>query len=130
MTELVISAGKTLGVIIETTRLRIRPLRDDDLADLVRLIDNWAVARWLSSVPHPYTEADGRTWLELVQQDHASGRPRRFAVALKKTDRLIGGVGLHGSTGDEREEPGLGYWLGQPYWGKGYAREAVAAIID
>jgi RimJ/RimL family protein N-acetyltransferase len=130
MTELVISAGKTLGVIIETTRLRIRPLRDDDLADLVRLIDNWAVARWLSSVPHPYTEADGRTWLERVQQDHASGRPRRFAVALKKTDRLIGGVGLHGSTGDEREEPALGYWLGQPYWGNGYAREAVAAIID
>jgi [ribosomal protein S5]-alanine N-acetyltransferase len=61
VTELVISAGKTLGVIIETTRLRIRPLRDNDLADLVRLIGNWAVARWLSFVPHPYTEADGRT---------------------------------------------------------------------
>jgi RimJ/RimL family protein N-acetyltransferase len=130
VTELVISAGETLEVIIETTRLRVRSLRDDDLADLVRLIDNWAVARWLSSVPHPYTETDGRTWIALVQQDHASGRPRRFAVALKETDRLIGGVGLDGSTGDESEEPALGYWLGQPYWGNGYGREAVAAIID
>jgi hypothetical protein len=90
VTELVISAGETLEVIIETTRLRVRSLRDDDLADLVRLIDNWAVARWLSSVPHPYTEADGRTWIALVQQDHASGRPRHLAVALKETDRLIG----------------------------------------
>jgi RimJ/RimL family protein N-acetyltransferase len=43
---------------------------------------------------------------------------------------LIGGIGLDGSTGDGSTEPALGYWLGQPYWGRGYAREAVAAIID
>jgi RimJ/RimL family protein N-acetyltransferase len=53
-----------------------------------------------------------------------------FAIALKKTDRLIGGIGLDGSTGDGSEEPALGYWLGQPYWGDGYAREAAAAVID
>ena len=35
-----------LGVVIETERLRIRSLRDDDLASLVALIDNWEVARW------------------------------------------------------------------------------------
>jgi RimJ/RimL family protein N-acetyltransferase len=37
---------------------------------------------------------------------------------------------LDGSTGDESEEPALGYWLGEPHWGNGYAREAVAAVID
>ena len=58
------------------------------------------------------------------------GRPRGFAIALKETDRLIGGVGLDGSTGDGSEEPALGYWVGQPYWGNGYGREAIAAIID
>ncbi len=81
-------------------------------------------------MPHPYTEADGRKWIALVRQDHATGRPRRFAIVLKGTDRLIGGVGLDGSTGDESEEPSLGYWLGQPHWGDGYGREAVAAVID
>jgi RimJ/RimL family protein N-acetyltransferase len=115
---------------IETARLRLRAHRDDDLPDLVSLIDNWDVACWVSAVPHPYTEADGREWIARVQQDHATGRPLRFAIALKKTDRLIGGVGLDGSTGDGSEEPALGYWLGQPYWGRGYAREAVAATID
>jgi len=123
------SAGAT-GVVIETERLRIRSLRDDDLPDLVALIGNWEVVRWVSSVPHPYTEADGREWIARVQQDHATGHPRRFAIALKETDRLIGGVGLDGSTGDESEEPSLGYWFGQPYWGNGYGREAVAAVID
>jgi RimJ/RimL family protein N-acetyltransferase len=49
---------------------------------------------------------------------------------LKETDRLIGGIGLDGSTGDASDEPSLGYWLGQAHWGNGYAREAVAAVIE
>ena len=116
--------------MIETGRLRMRSLYDGDLIDLVTLAGNWEVARWLATMPHPYTEADGREWIVRVQQDHATGRPRRFAIALKETDRLIGGVGLDGSAGDESEEPALGYWVGQPHWGNGYAREAVAAVID
>ncbi|HWO86875.1 MAG TPA: GNAT family N-acetyltransferase [Stellaceae bacterium] len=115
---------------IETARLRLRSFSHEDLADLVTLANNWQVARWLSTMPHPYTEADGREWIARVQQDHATGRPRRFAIALKETGRLIGGVGLDGSTGDDSEEPALGYWLGEPYWGNGYAREAVAVVID
>jgi RimJ/RimL family protein N-acetyltransferase len=50
------------------------------------------------------------------------GHPRRFGIALKETDRLIGGVGLDGSTGDGSDELALGYWLGQLHWGNGYAR--------
>jgi hypothetical protein len=47
MPERIVSAGETFGVIIETARLRLRPLRDEDLADMVMLIDNWEVACWL-----------------------------------------------------------------------------------
>ena len=82
------------GVVIETARLRIRSYRDDDLAALVALAGNWEIARWVGTIPHPYTEADGREWIARVQENHATGRPRRFAIALKKTDRLIGGIGL------------------------------------
>ena len=124
------AATGSSGVVIETARLRVRPYRDDDLADLVALAGNWEIARWVGTIPHPYTEADGREWIARVQENHATGRPRRFAIAFKKTDPLIGGVGLDGSTGDGSEEPALGYWLGQPYWGNGYAREAAAAVID
>jgi [ribosomal protein S5]-alanine N-acetyltransferase len=118
------------GVVLETTRLRLRSLQDGDLAGLVARINDWEVARWVSTVPHPYSEADGQEWIAVVQQDHATGRPRRFGIALKKTDRLIGGVGLDGSTGDDSDEPPLGYWLGRTYWGCGYASEAVAAVVD
>jgi [ribosomal protein S5]-alanine N-acetyltransferase len=108
----------------------MRAHRDDDLADLVALAGNRQIARWTGTIPHPYGETDGREWIACVQENHATGQPRRFAIALKETDRLIGGVGLDGSTGDGSDEPALGYWLGQLYWGKGYGREAAAAVID
>jgi RimJ/RimL family protein N-acetyltransferase len=97
------------GVVIETARLRVRSYRNEDVADLVALAGDWEIARWVGTIPHPYTEVDGREWIARVQENHAIGRPRRFAIALKKTDRLIGGVGLDGITGDGREEPALGY---------------------
>jgi [ribosomal protein S5]-alanine N-acetyltransferase len=94
------------------------------------LIDSWEVDRGTSSVPYPYTEADGRTWIALVQQDHATGLPRSFTVALKKTDRVIGGVGLDGSAGDEKRRARARLLGGPALLGNGYGREAVAAIID
>jgi RimJ/RimL family protein N-acetyltransferase len=110
--------SRATGVIIETERLRMRAHRDDDLADLVVLAGNWEIARWTSTIPHPYSETNRREWIACVQEDHTTGEPRRFAIALKETDRLIGGVGLDGNTGDGSDEPALGYWLGQPYWGR------------
>jgi len=120
----------TAGIEVETARLRMRAHRNDDLPDLVALAGNWAIARWTGRMPHPYSETDGRVWIARVQKDHVSGEPRRFAIALKETDRLIGGIGLDGNTGDGSDEPALGYWLGRPFWGNGYGREAVKAVID
>jgi RimJ/RimL family protein N-acetyltransferase len=116
--------------VLETARLRLRPHRDADLADLVALVGDWEVARWVGSIPYPYRDADGRRWIARVRQDHAAGRAVSFAIALKTTDRLIGGAGLDGGSGDGAAEPALGYWIGQPHWGRGYAGEAVAAIVD
>jgi RimJ/RimL family protein N-acetyltransferase len=93
------------------------------------LAGDWEIARWLASMPHPYRPADGLEWIARVQQDHATGRPRRFAIALKATDRIVGVVGLDSSAGDDSTEPALGYWLGRPHWSHGYGREAVAAVI-
>ncbi len=115
--------------IIETARLRLRPFRDADLDDLVTMADDWDVARWLAAMPHPYTQAIGRDWIAHVQSDHAAGRPLSFAIALKDDDRLIGGGGLDGRNAAAAAEPALGYWLGRDFWGQGYAREAVSALV-
>jgi [ribosomal protein S5]-alanine N-acetyltransferase len=117
------------SVILDTARLRLRAYGEDDLTELVTLAGVWDVVSWLTKLPHPYTDTHGRDWIAHVRQAHAAGDPRPFAIALKETDRLIGGIGLDGSSGDGSDEPSLGYWLGLPYRARGYAREAVGAVI-
>jgi len=114
--------------MLETRRLRLRAYRDVDLDPLVSMIGNWEVARWLGQLPHPYGVADGREWIKFVQREHQGPQPRRFAVALRESDALIGGIGFVGAEVDGAAE--IGYWLGQPHWGQGFGREAAAAIID
>jgi RimJ/RimL family protein N-acetyltransferase len=118
------------GIVIETSRLRLRAFLDEDLAALVALANDWSVAEWLAALPHPYGEEHGSGWIAHVRANHETGRPVSFAIALRDGDRVIGGCGLDGSTGDDSAEAAIGYWLGKPYWRKGYGREAVAALID
>jgi RimJ/RimL family protein N-acetyltransferase len=99
---------------IQTKRLVLRPHRAGDASAVVALIGNRNVARWLPRVPHPYTKADAQAFF-------ARDRGRDEALAITLDGILIGGCGI----GEE-----LGYWLGEPYWGHGYASEAACALID
>ncbi|HWB48641.1 MAG TPA: GNAT family N-acetyltransferase [Stellaceae bacterium] len=81
--------------------------------DLVTLADNREVARWVGTMPHPYTEAAGRI----------GSAPRRVVVALRNDDRLIGGIGLDGSTGDAARS-----WASAI--GATNTHEAAAAVVD
>lgn len=50
-----------------------------------------------------------------------------FAVTLRASSELVGACGLHGrQTGATAE---LGYWIGKPFWGRGYATEAARAVV-
>jgi hypothetical protein len=46
----------------------MRAHRDDDLADLMTLAGNWEISRWTGTIPHPYTETDGRDWIRFAMK--------------------------------------------------------------
>lgn len=118
---------------LKTDRLILRPLEEGDRERLVALIGDWEVARMLSSVPHPYTEADFRDFLNRQKDKQAAGNQELFALTQvdRPTDGLIGCVGVHlDKDADNAGTRELGYWLGRPYWGKGYASEAARAAVD
>jgi RimJ/RimL family protein N-acetyltransferase len=99
----------------------VRSWRADDLDALVRHADNPAVARQLRDrFPSPYTRADAEAWLAiaLAQNPEAS-----FVIAV--ADELAGGIGLHLGQDIERVSAEVGYWLGEPFWGKGIATAAL-----
>lgn len=108
---------------IETNRLTLRAFRCDDLEVLCTLLDNYEVSKMLSVVPYPYTKADGEWWLE-----HCSTTPHSEELnwAIESDGAFCGTIGLRFS---EENSPLLGYWLGEPYWGKGYMSEAAEAVI-
>lgn len=113
---------------IETARLILRPLTEADLPTLVREIGRWEVARWLIRVPHPYTEADGRAWLDICRREDAAGRQLFLAAREKGGGEMRGGIGLilHAHGPGEAE---LGYWLAPAVWGRGYGTEMARAML-
>ena len=110
---------------IATERLVLRPLEKRDHARLVALANNWRVAKNLSTMPYPYTDAAADDWLSKQDALWASGKT--VALAITIDGELIGGTGVGVRDHDDWE---LGYWLGEPYWNRGYGREAAKALRD
>src|ERR1700734_4189924 len=108
---------------IETTRLKFRPYTEADIPELVRLIGAREVAAMTLRIPHPYTEQHARDFIAKTRRDDEI----RVAVVLASNGSLCGGVGLKLAAEHQRAE--LGYWIGVPYWGNGYATEAARAML-
>ena len=107
---------------IETPRLVLRAPIRGDVPALVKLADNLRIYEVLARLPHPYTRADGIAFVELIAQ-----RPDERPYAITLDEQFIGVVGFHFQEG---QLPELGYWLGEPYWGKGIMSEAVKGLLE
>ncbi|WP_163270828.1 GNAT family N-acetyltransferase [Chelativorans alearense] len=110
--------------VLVTERLVLRPPHEDDIPELAELANNRRVAEMLSRMPYPYSEADARAFVRGSRSRERSGC--HYAVALADSGAFIGCAGL-----DTRQYGlELGYWFGEPYWGRGYATEVAHALVD
>lgn len=112
-----------LDPTIETARLILRPLHEADADDIVAGVSDPAVARMLARIPVPYRRADAEQFIAHAQQSAHGGSSMILAIAH---DRCM--VGIMSVEGMPRRCE-LGYWLAQPYWGRGFATEAGRAIL-
>ncbi len=106
---------------IEFGEYVIRDWVSEDARSIVRYANNRKVAMWLRDrFPSPYTAADANAFLSVVlRQD-----PRTvFAIATEH--EAIGGIGLEFGSDIHRFTAELGYWLGEPFWGRGIMTDAV-----
>lgn len=109
---------------LETERLLLRPFRSEDAAFVHRHCSEWNVARMLTRVPHPYTRDMAESWIASHEAAWNVGDEVSFCIELG--GEAIGTVGLR------RTEPGtcnLGYWLGEPWWGRGFTTEAARRAV-
>jgi len=108
---------------LETARLTLRPYSSQDIGELLPLIGAREVAATTLRIPHPYTEQDACEFIAAAQNDPEC----RLAITLRSDGCLVGGVGLR--VAEQHQHAELGYWLGVPYWAKGYATEAAREMI-
>lgn len=103
-----------------TERLRLRALRDIDVRRIAQLAGDWSIASMTARIPFPYTERDAVEWVSGLGEGEV-------VRAIEHGGELIGLVG-YTPTPDGRAAE-LGYWIGRPHWGQGYATEAARAIV-
>lgn len=112
---------------ILTPRLILRPFRQSDAAVVTVLAGEREIALNTLNVPHPYERRHALEWIA----SHAGQFERReavtYAIALREEGTLAGAAGLILDPANETAE--LGYWIGKPYWGRGYASEAARALV-
>ncbi len=108
-----------------TAHLRLRPFVLADAPAVPRQAGAREVAATTLRIPHPYTAGDAETFLRLRSEPSFG---YSFAITVLASGELCGAVGLHPDAVHPRAE--LGYWIGVPYWGRGYATEAARAVLD
>src|SRR5258708_31039544 len=112
---------------LRTRRLLLRSFELEDIPTIVRLAGAREIAATTTNIPHPYTEDDARSFLIHSDEDFRAGRSVSFAVGISPGGELCGAVGLTFTPAHERAE--LGYWIGVPHWGQGFATAAAGAVI-
>ena len=105
--------------ILVTKRLTLRAPLEVDAEAIAEGLSNFNVSRMLARVPHPYTMDHARSYVaEKVEN------PELCLFTIHR-NRLIGSMGVQ----DREQGPTLGFWLAEPYWGKGYASEAARTVL-
>lgn len=113
--------------VIPARHCLLRPWSASDVASLVSLANNPAVARNLTHLfPHPYTERHAHEWVRLNTQPGSS----LFDWAIEVDGMLAGGIGIRPAQGDAPRRAEIGYWLGEPFWGRGIATAATEALVE
>lgn len=104
----------------------VRSWHPEDVDSLTRHADNpkiWRNVR--DAFPHPYTPEDAVEWIQ-----RATRQIPETSYAIAVDGAAVGGIGLILKDDVYRRSAEIGYWLGEPYWGRGIVVEAVRALTD
>lgn len=102
----------------------LRKFRELDLENLVKYANNYNIAKFLTNgFPHPYTKEDGKNFLSI-----AIPHPCIFTIDV--AGEAVGSIGLFLQTDIHEKSAELGYWLAEPFWGKGMITQAIREVVE
>jgi RimJ/RimL family protein N-acetyltransferase len=106
--------------------MQLRPWNTNDLDSLVECANNPNISKFMmNKFPYPYTREAGERFIAFATQENPT-----HIMAIEVDDKAVGGIGIHPLSDIESKNAEMGYWLAEPYWGKGYITEAVKQMIE
>jgi RimJ/RimL family protein N-acetyltransferase len=105
---------------MRSPRLTYRPIEARDASRIAALAGDWDIARMTARIPHPYSLIDADLWIASIGDDE-------FVRGVERDGELIGAVGYIARDDAQAE---IGYWIGRPWWGNGYATEAARTLMS
>jgi len=115
------------GEILTTQDLVLRAPTKHDVADIAALANNRKISSMLESMPFPYYDKHAEEFINQISKPEAGECV--FAITDAHSGKLMGMCGLH-LVKRRFELPHMGYWLGEEFWGKGYATQAARGMVD
>ena len=108
------------------TDILLRQIKKKDCKSITFLANNKKIADNLRDVfPHPYTLEDAKSFIDFATQKSLDHR-----FAIEYLDEFIGLIGLHAKEDVYAHNFEIGYWLGEPYWGKSIMSKSIKMICD
>ena len=113
--------------VIITSRLLLRRYTTGDAEELQKYAGNQEISRILPNIPHPYSRKIAQDWIVKQEKEFIDEISLAFAITEKQTGKFMGSINLFC---DKKNNSGsLGYWMGLPFWNRGFCTEAAQAMI-
>ena len=96
--------------------------------ELVALLADPSIHRWTGTIPSPYQRTDAADYVRRARANRRAGQGVSFLILRCVDGRLLGGIGLH-DIHPRREAAEVGYWIGRPFRGQGFAGEALDGVL-
>lgn len=112
---------------LESPRLTLRTLTLDDAGWIAAGTTNRKVTDMTGRIPYPNPPLAAELYVLTCQAAEANRGDRVRAIIRKADGAGMGMIGLHPRKDGAFE---FGYWLGEPYWGQGYASEAAQCLLS
>ena len=112
---------------LQTQRLTLRPFEVEDASVVQGLAGAPEIALTTQNIPHPYEDGMAEAWISTHRPSWDAGKFLTVAIT-SNADGLVGAASLHINSAHRRGE--LGYWVGLPFWNRGYATESAGALLE
>lgn len=116
-----------LNKTIRTKRLILRMFQKTDAEAVTKLCNNYNIYKNTLYIPYPYSKECALSWIENHMDNFNDNKLYEFAITDRETEELYGAIALSNNQHFNNGE--IAYWIGEEFWGNGYATEASESIL-